>query len=40
MLRYLDQIKTFSENFSCREVNIDTYGGDLPYFVLKCDKFL
>ena len=23
MLRYIDQIKTFSENLSCREVKID-----------------
>ena len=39
MLRYIDQIKTFSENLSCREVKIDKiFGSDLPYFVLKCDK--
>ena len=41
MLRYMDQIKTFDGNFSCREVKIDkNLGGDLPYFALKCDKFL
>ena len=40
MLRCMDQIKTFSENLSCREVKIDKiFGGDLPYFALKCDKF-
>ena len=44
MLRYMDQIETFSENLSCREVKIDIFGGggggDLPYFALKCNKFL
>ena len=41
MLRYIDQIKTFSQNLSCGEVKIDQiWGDDLPYFALKCDKFL
>ena len=41
MLRYMDQNKTFNDNLSCREVKIDKiFGGDLPYFALKCDKFL
>ena len=40
-LIYMDQIKTFNDNLSCREVKIDkTFGGDLPYFAFKCDKFL
>ena len=40
-LRYMDQIKTFSKNFSCRKVKINKiFGGDLPYFAFKCDKFL
>ena len=40
MLRYVDQIKTSSGNLSCREVKIDKiFGGDLPYFALKCVKF-
>ena len=39
MLRYLDQIKTFGENLCCRAVKINKFfGGDLPYFALKCDK--
>ena len=41
MLRYMDQIKIFNDNLRCREVKIDKiFGGDLPYFALKCDKFL
>ena len=41
MLRYMDRFKTFDDNLSCREVKIDKkFGGDLPYFALKCDKFL
>ena len=41
MLRYMDRIKTFNDNLSCREVKIDKkFWGDLPYFALKCDKFL
>ena len=43
MLSYMDQIKTFSENLSCRQVKIDKIffgGGDLLYFAFKCDKFL
>ena len=41
MLRYVDRIKTFNDNLSCREVKIDKkFWGDLPYFALKCDKFL
>ena len=41
MLRYMDQIKTFNDNLSCCEVKIDKiFGDDLPYFALKCDKFL
>ena len=41
MLRCMNQIKTFSENLSCREVKIDKIlGGDLPCFALICDKFL
>ena len=41
MLRYMDRIKTFNDNLSCREVKIDkNFWGDLPYFALKCDKFL
>ena len=41
MLRYMDQIKTFIDNLSCRKVKIDKiFGGDLPYFAQKCDKFL
>ena len=41
MLRYMDQFKTFNDNLSCREVKIDkNFWGDLPYFALKCDKFL
>ena len=41
MLRYMDQIKTFNDNLSCREVKIDKiFGCDLLYFALKCDKFL
>ena len=41
MLRYMDRIKTFDDNLSCREVKIDKkFWGDLPYFALKCDKFL
>ena len=41
MLRYMDQIKTFNDNLSCREVKIDKiFRVDLPYFALKCDKFL
>ena len=41
MLRYMDQIQTFNDNLSCREVKIDKFfWGDLPYFALKCDKFL
>ena len=41
MLRYMDQIKTFNDNLSCREVKIDKkFWGDLQYFALKCDKFL
>ena len=41
MLRYMDRIKTFNDNLSCREVKIDQkFWGDLPYFALKCDKFL
>ena len=38
MLRYMDRIKTFNDNLSCREVKIDKiFWGDLPYFALKCD---
>ena len=41
MPRYMDRIKTFNDNLSCREVKIDkNFWGDLPYFALKCDKFL
>ena len=41
MLRYMDRIKTFNDNLSCREVKIDkNFWGDLPCFALKCDKFL
>ena len=41
MLRYKDQIKTVNQNLSCREVTLDKFvWGDLPYFALKCDKFL
>ena len=41
MLIYMDQIKTFGENLCCRGVKIDkNFWGDLPYFALKCDKFL
>ena len=41
MLRYMDRIKTFNDNLSYREVKIDKkIWGDLPYFALKCDKFL
>ena len=41
MLRYMDRIKTFDDNLSCREVKIDKkFWGDLPYFALKYDKFL
>ena len=41
MPRDMDQIKTFNDNSSCREVKIDKiFWGDLPYFALKCDKFL
>ena len=41
MLRYMDRIKIFNDNLSCREVKIDkNFWGDLPYFALKCDKFL
>ena len=41
MLRYMDRTKTFNDNLSCREVKIDKkFWGDLPYFALKCDKFL
>ena len=37
----MDQIKTFIKNLSCHEINIDKiFGGDLPYFALKCDKIL
>ena len=37
----MDRIKTFNDNLSCREVKIDKkIWGDLPYFALKCDKFL
>ena len=40
-LRYMDQIKTFNDNLNCREVKIEKIlGSDLPYFALKCDKFL
>ena len=40
MLRYMDQIKTFNDNLSCREVKINKKNlGDLLYFALKCDKF-
>ena len=41
MLKYMDRIKTFIGNLSCRKVKIDKiFGGDLPYFALKYDKFL
>ena len=41
MLRYMDQIKTFNDNLSCREVNIDKIcWGDLLYIAFICDKFL
>ena len=46
MLRYMDLIKIFSDNLSYmyilyRELKIDKiFGGVLPYFALKCDKFL
>ena len=41
MLRYMDQIKTFNDNLNCPKVKIDKiFLGDLPYFDLKCDKFL
>ena len=41
MLKYMDRIKTFNDNLSRREVKIDkNFWGDLPYFALKCDKFL
>ena len=41
MLRYMDRIKTFNDNLSCCKVKIDkNFWGDLPYFALKCDKFL
>ena len=41
MLIYLDQIKMFGENLCCRRLKIDKiFWGDLPYFALKCDKFL
>ena len=39
MLRYMDQIKTFSENFGCHTKNQQILVGDLPYFALKCDNF-
>ena len=36
----MDQIKTFNDNLSCREVKIDKiFGGDLPYFALKWTSF-
>ena len=39
MLRYLYQIKIFGENLGCRAVKIDkNFGGDLPYFALKCNN--
>ena len=41
MLRHIDRIKIFNDNLSCGEVKIDKkILGDLPYFVVKCDKFL
>ena len=40
MLRYMDQLKTFNDNLSCREVKIDKiFWGDLPYCALKYDNF-
>ena len=38
MLRYMDQIKTFNDNLSCREVKIEKFVW--RDFALKCDKFL
>ena len=46
MLRYMYQIKIFSENSGHHEVKFDNFffflggGVDLPYFALKCDNFL
>ena len=41
MLTNMDRIKIFNDNLSCREVKIDKkILGDLPYFAVKCDKFL
>ena len=39
MLSYMNLKKAFRENLGCREVKIDKiFGGDLPYFSLKCDN--
>ena len=39
MLSYMNRKKAFGEKLCCREVKIDKiFGGDLPYFSLKCDN--
>ena len=39
MPRHMDQKKIFGQNLCCGEVKIDKiFGGDLPYFSLKCDN--
>ena len=41
MLWYMDQMKTFSENLCCLEVNIDNIlDGDLQYFALKYNNLV
>ena len=39
MLSYMNRKKAFGEKLCCREVKIDKiFGGDLPYYSLKCDN--